>query len=295
MENNSNKKLLSHHGGVAYSAMLAVFIVLSLFVPLVLASFMKTQSLAYRLITLSFSAIAMATVILGFKLKTKQPLLTLTGAVKFHPVWLVASLLLAVGMFCGLGFVNDVFAGLLQDVGLNTESTTFDIGNVWVFVAYFVTLALIPALLEEAFFRGFVLKTLDGCKTFGVLITSGLIFALYHCNAIQFVYQFIYGVLLSALTLKAKSSLPSMLAHLLNNLTVLLFLFLGVEIDLLNGFLIAGGLLALALSVYMIFFFKGKISVEQGGTPNQLRWFYLPFGVFGVVVCLSLIIGGLLI
>ncbi len=295
MEYTCKNNLNSEHGGVAFSAMVGVYVILSLFVPLILQIFLSVQSNAFNMVCLTFSTVAMITVIFAFKTKRKVPFVQLINAKGCDAIWYVVALLLAIGMFFGLGWLNGVVANLFESLGLNAEGASISITNLSEYIAYVVVIAVLPAVCEEAFFRGLILNSLDGCKKVAIILAGGLLFALYHCSAVQLVYQFIYGAILTALALKANSSLPTMLAHFLNNFAVLLFLYLGVDINLYNGLVICGGLIALALGVLAILFYKGKFFAKRTESNGNLLGLFLPYGILGFTICLALIIGGLFV
>ncbi|HJP33790.1 MAG TPA: CPBP family intramembrane glutamic endopeptidase [Candidatus Latescibacteria bacterium] len=77
---------------------------------------------------------------------------------------------------------------------------------------------LVPALCEEAFFRGFVFTGLRyhiGPRA--AVVGSALLFAAAHFNPWQFPALFLLGLFLSALVHWTHSLYPAMLAHAVNN------------------------------------------------------------------------------
>jgi sodium transport system permease protein len=93
-----------------------------------------------------------------------------------------------------------------------------------------VVLALVPALVEELFFRGFLLGALDedGKSPVRAVVGSAVLFALFHLlvsNAIaveRLPPSLLLGLLLGWLAYRAGSIWPGVLLHLLNNSFIVL-------------------------------------------------------------------------
>ena len=73
------------------------------------------------------------------------------------------------------------------------------------------------ALLEELFFRGFMLNALSPVSKWFAIIVSSLMFALIHGNLGQFPNTFIIGIIHGYIALKAGSIIPNIIAHMLTN------------------------------------------------------------------------------
>lgn len=94
-----------------------------------------------------------------------------------------------------------------------------DVPPLWLFVV----LALVPALVEEFFFRGFLLSGMR--KALGpltALILVSFAFAMFHQSVHRLIVTFTLGMVLGLLVLRDGSIWPAVIAHLLHNgLTVL--------------------------------------------------------------------------
>ena len=240
---------------------------------------------------------------------------TVFGYKKFNPAYLLAAVLIAAGIFCGLGFINTAFAELLAKVGVNLPNNEIKINGAGEYIVLSFTLAVIPAIAEETFFRGVIAYGTGGAKLFAGAAFSGLIFALYHCSLSQLLYQFIYGAILYILAKKSGSVFPSAVAHFLNNFTVITLTFFGAEVNLFSPVLIASGIAALVLAAALIFFIDRKTGASKTATEtfecgktaekatatetgkieksketkNEEKFlvkdFILPFGAVGVLAC----------
>src|SRR5438132_308956 len=77
---------------------------------------------------------------------------------------------------------------------------------------------LLPAVLEELAFRGFILTGLRRrLPLWSAIVLSSFLFALYHMNVFQVIPAFILGIVLGLLAAWSNSVLPGMLFHLLYN------------------------------------------------------------------------------
>ena len=94
--------------------------------------------------------------------------------------------------------------------------------------------ALVPAIAEEALFRGLVQRSfetkLGGKKAF---VLVGLIFAMYHLNPFSFIPLAVLGVYLGFLVYRSNSLWVSVAAHFYNNLFACIAVYLHMDDDFL--------------------------------------------------------------
>ncbi len=112
------------------------------------------------------------------------------------------------------------FVSWLSDLVFKTDTVNVS-GNIAVVIA---TNALIPAILEEAFFRYLPLAILKPYSKKAAIFISATIFALVHLNWHQIVYAFIAGVIFAAADLIFDSIIPSVILHFVNNLISVIWL-----------------------------------------------------------------------
>jgi sodium transport system permease protein len=92
--------------------------------------------------------------------------------------------------------------------------------SLWVTV---LAVAVSPAVCEELLCRGAVARALDRpLGRIGAIVVSALLFGALHMSAYRFVPTFLLGLALAQLTLSARSTWPAMIAHALNNGSVVL-------------------------------------------------------------------------
>jgi sodium transport system permease protein len=134
------------------------------------------------------------------------------GAPRDGRVWLAVPFL-AVG---ALGF--SLLAWRIQSFLHPDAGAPADVdlgGSAWLRFAF---LALLPALAEEAFFRGPVLAaTTRGGRIAGGLVSSALLFALFHLSLARFLPTFGLGLLLGASRLASGTLWVSVAIHAFHN------------------------------------------------------------------------------
>ncbi len=177
------------------------------------------------------------------------------GYKKFSLVYIIVAALISAGIFAGFGFINSAFTGFLAKLGAKIPQSEITMNGFAEYAILTLSLAVIPALTEESFFRGALAFGFSERNIFAGAALSGLIFALYHCSLTQLLYQFIYGAFLYVLAVKAGSVIPCVIAHFLNNFAVLTITFFNAEVNLYSPFLIVCGLAALAVAAAILFLY----------------------------------------
>lgn len=89
----------------------------------------------------------------------------------------------------------------------------------------FIALVLLPAVVEEALFRGFIFPAFN--KHWGLwvgAILSSILFGLAHLQANVVIYTFVMGLLLCMMYWKLRSIWPGVIFHGLNNLLAFILL-----------------------------------------------------------------------
>lgn len=133
-------------------------------------------------------------------------------------LWLSTTLLISFAVVV----VRELLKGAGFDITSETEildrqiSETVSLG--W--GAAVIGLCVIPALCEEAVFRGMILNGVRNSTTVWIgVIASSAIFAMVHSTFTQWIATFILGLLFALVMLGSGSILCAMLFHFLNNLT----------------------------------------------------------------------------
>ena len=251
MKNKQFNNLTCKDGGIAFSAMLIVYVFLSFVGQAVCISAFGLDSFEFVAISPLFSTLALMGIVLYYKLTKCVSFCDITGLNKFNPIWVFVAVILSVGMFLGFGFINDAFANALKNVGVNVGAVNIPLEELMHLIIFSVTLALLPAFSEEFFFRGVIYNSLSRVKTVFAIIIIAVCFALYHGSLAQLIYQLIYGASLALLRKVANSSIPCIVAHFINNFAILLFEYFNVQIDLYSPYLIAVGLVLVSAFAFV--------------------------------------------
>ena len=292
IEKKANSQLNIKNGGYAFTLMIFIYVIIAFLGQAIISALATENSTTYLAVNSLFSITAIAIVLFAylFLLKnSKMASLNIKGA---KPVDFGLSITIAVGMFLGFGFVNTLIANLITDSELNAGGMTLPLNNFSDFLVFAIVLGVLPAVFEELFFRGLLLNCCKNCNIIVAVTVNAVCFALYHCSLTQFLYQLIYGASLCLLAVKSKSVLPCILAHFINNFSIILLQYLKIEINLLNIGIIVLGLLFITAS---IIFICSKINVKKETDQDSILYFLLPAGVFGIIVCVSLMVGALMV
>ena len=293
---SENNLTSQQQGGKAFSLMIAIYVLLAFVVQAILLSFTTQESFVYIAVCSCLSSLAILVAVIS-QTKLKRCTYKALNINKFNLKAVLPAVLLGTGMFLGLGFVNIALIQGLNNLGINVSSPNVVLNNVWQLLFFTTTLALLPAVFEELFFRGLFLTSLKGQSVISKTLMVGLFFALYHMNLGQFVYQFIYGSALCLLTIYAKSILPAIITHFLNNFSVIIFTYLKIQIDLFSPLLIVFGLVC--FSLFLIFVILGlrkdkNINLNKSAKLGVKEVFF-PYGILGVLVCTIALIGAILV
>jgi sodium transport system permease protein len=96
--------------------------------------------------------------------------------------------------------------------------------------ATLLLMAITPAVCEEALFRGPILRGLaTRLSPLAAAAVTGVLFGLFHFDVWRFLPTALLGLMLSLIALRARSILPSMLAHGVNNGCLVTLAQLGVD------------------------------------------------------------------
>ncbi len=134
---------------------------------------------------------------------------------------------------CAVFFLINFFAEinkLLEDfyvyVGLNKPTVSLPDTTGEQLFGYLLCACVLPAICEETVFRGVIanglMTSLGRIK--GALV-SGVLFALFHMNPAQTLYQFVFGTVLALVYYDSGSLWASVLLHLFNNVLAVTFAY----------------------------------------------------------------------
>lgn len=282
-----NEEFNPAESGIAFSlAVLVPYVVLLLVGTVFFACGGSAESDVYTYLVSVAAQLSYLTIIL-FVARQKGGLRAFRAG-KFHFKYILVGLLLCYGMLFGLGYLNELFVGVLTDAGLSYSAVTVPLSGAGRFVLSLFVYALLPAVCEELLFRGAVLRGTDFMKIWQIALLNGLAFALFHQNPAQFVYPLITGSMYALVALRAGSALPCILMHAVNNLLILILSYFAPDASLHNAATVVTALICfVAAAAYLVFFDKKPVYAAEGlepETPIAGKYFFL-FAAAGAAMC----------
>lgn len=144
---------------------------------------------------------------------------------------LICVLIGLIGVF-GLNPLISCVDTFLDFIGYNlSTSLPLPLDNFGWLILNIILLAGVPAILEELVFRGVIL---NGYKKLGALpamLVTSLLFALIHGSLQQFVFPFLFGLILSFVALKTGSVVAPMIIHFINNALVVILNYVNFNFE----------------------------------------------------------------
>lgn len=224
-----------------------------------------------------------ATFLLVYVLYNKVFQFDAKKASKLHATsWLNILVAIIIGLITLFGFqyIISYFDYFLTWIGVEPSGLPLPLNTVGWLIANMFLLAVMPAICEELIFRGVILNGLAKYGKTKAIIGSALLFALIHANIEQTIYPIVFGIVLAMMVYKTKSILPGMVAHFVNNASVIVINYLyNINVltptdsgaffwgDLLIGFGIA---ILSALGVWLLgFLLKNKTPEVIITPPDQ--------------------------
>lgn len=123
----------------------------------------------------------------------------------------------------GVGIVSGViytlYSTLLSIMGISIPAPDFSMptGNPFMLALFLGYVCILGPILEEIIFRGFILKSMQRFENLTAIIVTSILFSMFHLNLVQFVPPILIGLVLGFITVKSKSLIPSIIAHIFNN------------------------------------------------------------------------------
>lgn len=134
------------------------------------------------------------------------------------------------------------------------------------YVLGIVFTALFPAVLEELFCRGAVLREYERYGTVFSVFAAALMFALLHMSVASFVFTWVLGIVLAVVVLKTDSLYPAVIVHFSVNLFSLTRGYLNSLMpsamqpmwEVVQVFVLAVGAFGFAVALAMLFMIHGR-------------------------------------
>ncbi len=203
----------------------------------------------------------------------KRPVKETVKAQKCHPKYFLVAILLQIGLL-SLGTLNDMFLRFLERFGYQETTLLLPSLDGFGLIATIFCVAVLPAVFEEIFFRGILLKGLRSFGVIGSVFLCGALFSLYHQNPIQTVYQFACGLAFAFMAIKAGSILPTVLSHFLNNTLIIILTKCGIEnipSSIYVPYVMITSLCLVGALGYLMFFDVAKTETETEGKTETKK------------------------
>ena len=275
----------------SFAAMLPTMLSVFFIAVLVVSGLAKQQDIttkdwylyvSYLLPQISFAIVAL------FNLRyQKKPIKRAVAEQKCKPIYFLIATLLQIGLLA-LSQLNTCFLEFLKKFGYEDAGIRLPSMDGVGFVGVLFVVALLPAVFEEILFRGVLLQGLESFGKAGSVRLCGALFALYHQNPAQTVYQFCCGAAFALVALKSGSVLPTVLSHFLNNAAILILTKAGVTEYSPPVFIVIMIVSAVCLLLslgYLLFMDKQEKTPMEKERAKVERKQFLLCALIGIAVC----------
>lgn len=274
--------------GIAFSVASVLPTVLSVLFLLCVGSGDFSQTDWFLYVSYALPQIAFLITAVWFLYYLKQPIGQTLKNQKCKPRYFLLAFLLQLGLF-SLSELNALFLEFLGDFGYVDVGISLPSMDGFGFLGVLFVVAVLPAVFEEIMFRGVLLNGLKSFGKTGAVLLCGALFALYHQNPAQTLYQFCCGVAFALIALRAGSVLPTVFSHFLNNALILTLAKFGVESFPVPVaiVLLTVSVICLTLSLVWLFFWDKKEEEKlemQAVDKSERKRFFLCASV-GIAIC----------
>lgn len=213
------------------------------------------------------------------------PVKTAVKSQKCKPKYFIIALLLQIGLF-GLSELNSLFLSWLERFGYTDAGISLPSVEGFGFIGVLLVIGVFASVLEEIVFRGALLNGLKNAFSAPVsVLLCGALFAVFHQNPAQTVYQFCCGTAFALVALKSGSVLPTVLSHFINNTAILILYKTGVTQFPLPVFITVVALSAVCLlGTLWYLIFVDKTPEKQATEKLEKKNFFL-YALVGIALC----------
>ncbi len=167
-----------------------------------------------------------------------------------------------------LSSVNTLFTAL-TGLSLTVPAASEMNADPWLLV---ITVAVFPAIVEEAIFRGLLYRWLRQHGKLFAALASSLIFGLIHLNFLQLFFAFLLGLVLCWVYERTGRLRYVMLLHFLNNLLMVLPVFFHWEMSAVSTVeCVLGALFLLMVILWAVLSKKQGEKLLPAGTRDALK------------------------
>lgn len=142
------------------------------------------------------------------------------------------AVLAAIGLCMFTNIINSYILTVLSEMGLEIpEAPQMMVNTTESFLLNLFTMAVLPALLEEMVYRGYILRTLRPYGNWFAVLVSSLLFSLMHGNLRQIPFAFIVGLVLGLLYVITDNIWLPITVHFANNAISVIMEYLGFSLS----------------------------------------------------------------
>lgn len=179
--------------------------------------YLKQSSYRYIIISLIDIAVFIIPAVILTKSQDKKPksfLRLKRFKLKWIPLIITTTFTASLG-----GILINMLVSLMPISPVSSEELTQNLlsSSPETMLSSFFAIVLVPAVVEEIYFRGAVLSSFELKNLKSAVIASSVLFGVLHSSPTNFFGPFLAGLCFALLTLVFNSIYPAMLAHFINN------------------------------------------------------------------------------
>jgi sodium transport system permease protein len=165
-----------------------------------------------------------------FAVFTRRSLAGLLRLVRPPPRCLAGAALVGLSAWAAVAILSEWLSPVPKEVIEQLRRSLIPTDGSRGLLATLALVALTPAICEEALFRGPILRGLRSrLSPAAAVALTGLLFGVFHVELSRILPTALLGVLLSLVALESGSILPAMLAHFLNNASLVGLAYLHID------------------------------------------------------------------
>ncbi len=140
---------------------------------------------------------------------------------------------LGLGVCMVANYVSNMMIALFDLFGADAlVEMEYECDSVLDIVLFYISVSVLPALVEEFAFRGVILNVLRKYSDGLAILVSAVLFGLMHGNFTQIPFAFVVGLILGYVAVKTNSLIPGIIIHFLNNANSVTLTLLETNTDL---------------------------------------------------------------
>ncbi len=263
---------------------------------------LSQDTLTYILLLLTQIIAVLLPAIIYLKLKKVK----VKEALRFKPLKLSQ-----IGLIIILGLTGQFIAQLLnlpiilllEMIGEIPPSTIPIPDNLHGLAISIIFIAVLPAICEEFFMRGIVMRAYERRGTKAAIVISAILFGLMHGDIKNLVGPIFFGLLFGYLVIRTGSIYAGMIAHFVNNAVAIALEYFYQQYHIVFPFLDTFGYFLSTIAVSIIIFIptlllfnKNTVFLEETSVPSSGGHIKATFGnapmiaTLVIYICLQVII-----